>query len=339
MKLSELVILIEQKLPNSFGNFELTPQIIKRLEKINPLSDEIKDALKNKEILNQRFIFIKDQISRLADDVDEMVRDRYFFGGKYRELPEELRNLDLGFGIQGIRSWPNKIKKIKIDHPLIKDIKHVYNDFKPFIDIVDDLKPLVVKKTEKLAKEREVKSAYQQQLVKHGDVKKVIDMLKETADSIRKAMLKEYEDYFQKIADGFEKSGETDPRKYTKDPNKLHFLIQKKDPKKEAERAVNEIFDQFIYKSTRKLAFILNKKNNLKSVKITNINWGRGKIEARINCEFKDGSSFIMNHQIVAVWTATTSFYRYPSTFHRVVFADGTHMKMPSIEKMEKQFV
>lgn len=339
MKLNELKQLNEGRLPTSFDAYLMSQPVTKNLNRLLDIKDEIEMAFKNKEILNQRFIFIKERVSRLADDLLEQLNSKYFYGGRYTKLPEEIRDLSFISGTQGIKSIPNKIKKISIKHPLLDDAKKLYDSFKPFIDIIEGLKPLVIKKTEKLAKEREVKDTYQQVLVGHKDVEKVINLLKKETEFVYDKILKEYVDYFQKIVDDFKKSGETDPRKFTKNPNKLYFLMRKKDPEKEAESIVTEILDKFIYKSTRKLAFILNKKNNLKKVKIDKVRWSLGRIEASIYCDFTDNSSFRMDHQIVRVWTAATSFYRYPSTFHNVVMIDGSKMKMPSIEKMEKQFI
>lgn len=55
--------------------------------------------------------------------------------------------------------------------------------------------------------------------------------------------------------------------------------------------------------------------------------------------KFSDGSSFYMKTQPVhAVSKLGTHFTRFPTTFHNVMFHDGTRMDKPSSERMQAEF-
>ena len=110
---------------------------------------------------------------------------------------------------------------------------------------------------------------------------------------------------------------------------------------KEAKQITQDMIDKFVLKNTNKLAEILTKKNNLKSVALRGANTSRGTIEGTLGLEFKDNSSFIVNSKLVYSYSVKgTPFSRYPTTFHNVRFPDGTRMTGRASEaRMKEEFV
>lgn len=59
----------------------------------------------------------------------------------------------------------------------------------------------------------------------------------------------------------------------------------------------------------------------------------------RMDFTFADGSSFWMKtQQVYVVNQKGTHFWRFPTTFHNVQFADGTFMQSPSSDRMQAEF-
>jgi hypothetical protein len=110
---------------------------------------------------------------------------------------------------------------------------------------------------------------------------------------------------------------------------------------KEAKSITQNMIDTFVFKNTRKLAEILTKKNNLATVTLRGADTGRGTIEGTLQLKFKDNSSFIVTSTLVFSYSVRgTPFSRYPTTFHNVIFPDGTRMRgRASEERMNDEFV
>ena len=101
------------------------------------------------------------------------------------------------------------------------------------------------------------------------------------------------------------------------------------------------MIDNFVHKNTQKLAEILTKKNNLKSVTLRGADTSRGTIEGTLGLDFNDNSSFIVHSKLVFSYSVHGKpFSRYPTTFHSVVFPDGTKMTgRASEQRMKDEFV
>lgn len=102
---------------------------------------------------------------------------------------------------------------------------------------------------------------------------------------------------------------------------------------------VENIVDKFIYKNVSKLSLILQKKDKPKSHSIIRTNVKNGLVENLMKFDFTDGSSFIMESTVIYKTSSQGKFFtQYPTRFKNVVLADGSKMKMPSEEKMIKEF-
>jgi len=120
------------------------------------------------------------------------------------------------------------------------------------------------------------------------------------------------------------------------------------DGKKFAEKEAKEQRDglevRFLNKNLKKLSHIVDLKGNLSEIKELPrkpvvIKSGSGTIEAGFKFEFADGSEFTVINKIVTKYSYTGKpFEQFPTTFHDVIFPDKTRMKMPSEEKMVKEF-
>lgn len=109
--------------------------------------------------------------------------------------------------------------------------------------------------------------------------------------------------------------------------------------KKLIDDTVNGIVSGFITKNSSKLALILAKKDAPKSHKILNTNISQGMVENSMSFVFNDGSSFILQSSVIYKRTRDGKlFFQYPTRFKDVKLPGGVKMKMPSEEKMIKEF-
>lgn len=113
---------------------------------------------------------------------------------------------------------------------------------------------------------------------------------------------------------------------------------RKSDWKKEisgwAKGMANQAKEQFISKNEVKLGRIVNTKGNLKTAKILSLHDGSYDYGGEIKFEFEDGSSFIVRNK--TVWKVSQlgrPFLQFPTTFHNVIFPDGSKMTGSASEK------
>lgn len=367
MKLINELMLIESKSVPSFPDPEKLRPFLKRdyhIEKLKAQKEQIEDAVKNGEVMNTTYKEYKERISRLIDDVFDTIGDEYYHAGAYKNLPEDYQELKYWGGAVMLKSLTKKMAKLKDKSlQIYKDLEVLVKLLMPYVEISDYLKDKVVMFKDKKAKEKvervEKETTLHKQLVAHKDVKKVIDLLKDTATDIRKEFFERNLKWFISFVDRFNQRKEGTSYRDIKDPMTVSILsriietsgpfrdkqeIIKSDYKdilqREAQKMTDEIIDGFIYKNTKKIAYILTKKNNLKTVNISNVRFNAGMVECDITCMFKDTASFRVHNQVVLASSKYGNyFYRYPTTFHNVKMADGSKMAMPSELKMEKNFV
>jgi hypothetical protein len=101
------------------------------------------------------------------------------------------------------------------------------------------------------------------------------------------------------------------------------------------------IRDQFVFKNLKKLTSILEIKGeeNFDAVTEKNDSLNLTRMQGEFHFTFKDGASFDVHNALVFVTNQfSTSFVRYPLTFHAVVLPNGESMKMPSEKSMNDTF-
>lgn len=186
--------------------------------------------------------------------------------------------------------------------------------------------------------------------------KTALNFMKEAASSFEKELHKNIEDQvtsaFNKIKDSTKVSD------IPKDPNSkavasIIFSVKHKDGEKvlalipnaneRIKNLINDnvrnIVDGFVSKSASKLALILEKKGSPKDHSIVNTNIRNGMVENTMKFEFEDNSSFVLESSVVYKYSQTGKlFFQYPTRFKNVKLSDGSQMKMPSEEKMIKEF-
>ena len=101
---------------------------------------------------------------------------------------------------------------------------------------------------------------------------------------------------------------------------------------------------KYLAKNVRKLSQLIDLKGNLEKIeqlpyRAPEIASGSGIIESGFQFFFTDNSSFKVINKIVTKYSYSgTRFEQYPTTFHDVILPDKTKLKIPSEEKMVKEF-
>jgi hypothetical protein len=110
--------------------------------------------------------------------------------------------------------------------------------------------------------------------------------------------------------------------------------------KAEAKKMTDDVLDHFINKQTAKLAEILVKKDSLKTIEMKDARAGSGVVEGLLRLTFDDDSAFDVNNKLV--WSISKlgkQFYRFPTTFHNVIMADGRQLSGKASEnRMKDEF-
>ena len=121
-------------------------------------------------------------------------------------------------------------------------------------------------------------------------------------------------------------------------------LAKKDYAAKEAKAQREGIERRYLKKNIEKLSHIIDLKGNLSKIeelptKKPSVKSGSGTVESGFSFEFADNSSFKVINKIVSKYSFTGKpFEQFPTTFHDVKFPDGSKMKIPSEEKMVKEF-
>ena len=118
-----------------------------------------------------------------------------------------------------------------------------------------------------------------------------------------------------------------------RNPDEIHKIVENN-----ARRQTEDILQHFVAKNTEKLALIFQKKK-MTSHKILANRVNNGVLENKMELGFEDGSGFKIWSQVeYAQSNRGVYFMRMPTRFTDVKLADGSMMKMPSEEKMIKEF-
>lgn len=220
-------------------------------------------------------------------------------------------------------------------------------------DIMDEI--LNVLGMEPHEKKHDPRAAYKPPESSSAELKRVFEFLKEMSDGVRaeqkanlvsswKKALMNFDDAVnagdrdrvRAMADGY--NGYIISRCYSVRDKRLNDDWEA-EVERQAEGAVEEMQNMFVYKNTRKLAPILEGKGGNETKKIVSINAEGGIITAVLDFSWDDGSEFRVQQSIVMSYSGRgTPFYRFPTTFHDVKLPGGVKMGMPSEERMNEIF-
>lgn len=332
--------------------------------------ESAEQTLESGEILNPQFNDIKYDINRITDIIFKLaISDKYFYAGKFEQLPEEVQYLMVPYELRSVNAYVKKLDKVKECHQLeiYSDVKSLAKEFESITEIYNFMKEKVIKVTEKRKEEKEKNEEQDEQwhkhLVNHKDVKEVLNLLNEKSQFIHDSLMQSHLKQVLHIVDIFKKNVSEGISDYRKIFGKnifalvtLQSITERKGTYYNPEYQLTEdyankceqmskeyaqdIVNKFTYKNTHKLGYILTEKNNLKSVSLSNLKLDTGYIECDIECQFEDGSQFIANSSMVLSYSKYNKpFYRYPTIFRDVILPNGERITNPSEEKMEEIFV
>jgi hypothetical protein len=310
--------------------------------------DALSSAAEKQEIYNARFVDYKMPFNRGIEYAYQKLFDK--IRDEVKKTGQDTSDL---WGISGA----NEITKVaKIYDKMPTKIKEA-------IDFMDAIRGIpaalkIVKGYVKAGKPpAEPKPG---QFVKpaaaYGSNKLALQFMKEATDSFKQELLADITNQlmtaYNKMKDSKVPSDlPIDPA--SKSVSSTIFMVKNKDGKKVLELisgssdrvkkliddTVRDIVDSFVTKNASKLALILQKKEAPKEHKIIRTNIRNGMVENVMKFKFNDGSEFTLESSVIYKYSKTGRlFFQYPTRFKNVKLADGSMMKMPSEEKMIKEF-
>jgi hypothetical protein len=334
----------------------------------------IQAALAAGEILSTSLNDVKYDVNHIIEDVIKLaINEKYTYGGKWESLPSDLYELNTPYSARELNAFIKRLNKLSPEskkHPMYEDATKIAMELFPFYQFMEWTKTHTVKASERRKAAAEAKATekaeYNKKLVEHEDMKKVIDLLKGTAQDIKQRLFESRRQVLMYTVEKFKasvKAGESDIAKvFERDPMGMNLIskcVERTDKnvsfasvrtyrlkslfqkvvEEQAMKEAEDILNHFVYKNSNKLSIILTTKNNLKSVEIKNIILSKGVIECDVYCVFKDGSEFTANNKVVFSYSKYgTPFYRFPTTFRNVILPNGEKMSQPSEERMDMIF-
>jgi hypothetical protein len=349
----------------SFKSFILLEdeQVVKKLEKAKSITSYIEsDKLREKyvtaidslilgaqkqEIYKARFeehkTTINSAINRTWDKLTTSLRDEI-------AKNEDTYGIWSIYGVNDIKGVEKTFSKFKVKPSLMAS----------FIDSVRDL-PEVFKALKTYIKagkppKEPVPGQFIKPMASMQAIKLAQQIISNTADSFKQKLKADLEDstydIFEKIKNA-ETPKDIPNTDHAKSIASLIFVIKTREGKKHFEllpdakkrldksiqNTTDEIIDGFVSKTASKLANIFEKKTGVKEHRIVRTNIRNGMVENVMFFVFDDNSKFTLESSVIYKVSSTGKFFfQYPTRFKDVFFADGTKMKMPSEEKMIKEF-
>ena len=275
-------------------------------------------------------------------------------------------------GVKEIEWQDDGAKNKAVRNDILKVIEKIEGFYKSFSKIAKLIQYL--KKENKIQKGRVLKSGgqnvYRPPTSSSDQMKKVLSLVDELISDVRDTMIKNAENSYKEIVANYIRLATPPPdskkmmpspyaffksksqgyertivAKFTKSADYLgnsFKIVDDYDTKvrKYAESNTDDILAQFRKKQISKLSSIVEKKGNLENGKRLYFGSGVvGTIDVDIRLFFKDGSAFTIKNQIIMKSNQHgTVFVQYPSTFHDVVFPDGTKKAKQSEQEMNEKF-
>lgn len=308
-------------------------------------------AAEDKEIYNARFIEastgLMSMIQTIYRSLLPFVEKLYKDNEGVSEVPFSVHT------VSDIKKLVKVVSKIKV---VSKELKDFIEHIKDLPDAMAIVKGYVKKGREPKPVDPSKTPTFIKPLASFDATKSAINFMKEAAASFEKELTENIKSQIMNAYDNIR--GITIPSDLPRDSNSVAvasaiFVVKTKEGKKFLEKlpdadrrvtklindTVQDIVDGFVSKSASKLAVILQKKGLPKSHSIVRTNVRNGMVENMMKFEFEDNSSFNMESSVVYKYSAMGKlFFQYPTRFKDVKLADGTKMKMPSEEKIIKEF-
>jgi hypothetical protein len=349
--------VIESVSPLSISQFPILASTTTGSKRLERIIIAINAALADNAIPNARFLELKSDVGRLIDEI-RWDRNKHWIS----DILSWAYKADVDFfqpnHAPGKLKLVQKIIKNEPDNEQAKKYAEYVMEVATLHAAMEKVKTLAVKR--QAAPVIDPRKQYIAPMASKEAGRKVIAVLTELTDQIKVEYIKMvYERIENTIKQYF--SLKDDPkgmREFTRYNPELHrwswYVFEKKpngDPiamlpgwekyvQKQADEAGDFMQQEFLYKNARKLAKIVELKNNLQDCKII----GRAHvmqqgIGGEIAFTFTDGSKFVVRNSVKDNRSSAGKWFsQFPTTFHNVVMPDGKSMPTPSEQRMIEVF-
>lgn len=328
----------------------------KRLEKIILT---INGALADGSIPNPRYNDLKFDVNRMIDDIRF---DRHNSQHWLSDVLSWAYKADVDF------FQPNHAAgKLKLTQKILKN-EPGNEQAKKYVEYVMEVATLhaAMEKVKTLAVKRQPlpvedpRKQYVAPMASKAAGKKVIDTLTELTNQIKVEYVKMVHDRLVKTIEKYfslrnDRKALYDFRRYNPEIATMEWHVFEKTPQgdptamkdgwekyvnKEAEEMGQFMQDQFLFKNAKKLAKIVELKDNLADCKII----GRAHVMSQgiggeIAFTFTDGSKFMVKNSVKDNRSSAGKWFsQFPTTFHDVYLPNGKAMSTPSEQRMIEVF-
>ncbi len=339
--------------------------------RLNRFKSALEDYRRYKEEGEQTATEFKEMKEYLNSGISEawnkLIREQYINGGQWEQLPRDVYDIIGDLNVQ-LHTIPGALKKVRKapEHPMTEMAIKILESLEEIALDIKGMKGNIVKKKKAKRDEEAATEQKQRTMLGNDDVQKVQSALEQITEDLKEEVYQNNLTWLRGVVKTWHdqynpENQKTHPREYFRNDHFRGMIIQRVTTRKgygydspfilnddydeylqkEAKKITQQMIDNFVYKNTQKLAEILTKKNNLKRVILRGADTSRGTIEGSLGLEFNDDSSFIVHSKLVFSYSVKgTPFSRYPTTFHNVVFPDGTRMTGRASEaRMKDEFV
>lgn len=320
------------------------------------------------ELTATEFKELKENLSYgLRDAWGKLISQPYVYGGAYESLPADVNAVIGDMSVQ-LHLIPGQLKKARkvTDHPATRAAIKFLEALEQISIDVKSMKDKIVKKKRAVVDAANQKAEATRIMMGDDDVQRVRSALEQITNDLKDDLYQSNLRWLTNIVDKWAKqydpaNEKTHPYDFYRNSNTFAYMILQRTTKregtyrdekhvlnddykstldKEAKTITQDMINKFVYKNTTKLAQILVKKGGLNKVTLKGARTDSGTVEGTLQLDFKDKSSFIVTSGLVWSYSKNgTNFARYPTTFHRVVFPDGTKMHgRASEERMKTEF-
>jgi len=320
--------------------------------------DNLNRGLRQRQILNPAYNYMKQTFNSVVERAYEKTIQRPHVRGKLDSMPRSYQDLYWDVSASSLHSCKAALKKVnspKFEGEMIEAMRAFFKEVEPLIQAMDEVKGYVVKRDQLRAEMAEAKkSAYTPPSVDDVVKRAIYDVLSDITQRHYVRLVGYFKHSFESDIKRFLEGNVEERKKLIANPYTRAGIVEMLDIQRDsfavrpdgkerlqvlAEREALSIQESFIFKNLRKLASIVEAKDNLDCIKEIGSTVDLGGLTGSLHIAFKDGSEFSVANSVV--WSTSIygkQFLRFPLTFHDVVMPNGEKMGMPSEERMNKIF-
>jgi hypothetical protein len=336
-------------------------------------ADQINLALETKHIWNVDIKDLKAKINKYYERWTSPIQLSFLDAGRgktydpnngvYDSEHEDLIQLyyDIPHSFAQLSKFTRTIKKSK--HKVVKDQVKGFEEFHKYALAMKALKPYI-EKGRKPNPNAVVKDKFTPDRLNPETFKLVqkalTDVIEEQYGDLVKSIKSQYEGYVNDYLDNHD--GSKSPYDYfARSPqprtvvgrlivdadNPSSFKVTNPVKIKDYDKMLNslavavvdDLKARYLIKNIEKVGSVIYKKTSpLKTLQSSGNLEGFG-FNGEIKIKFEDGTGFTVRNKAVIVYSGYSDpFFRFPTTFHSVIFPDGSKKKMRSQEQMNKEW-